>query len=31
MKEISDSGDYNKEVEKTFKEALDKFVSTQSW
>ena len=31
MKEISGSGDYNKDVEKTFKEALDKFVSTQSW
>ena len=31
MKEISDSGVYNKDVEKTFKEALDKFVSTQSW
>ena len=31
MKEISDSGAYNKDVEKTFKEALDKFVSTQSW
>ena len=31
MKEISDSGDYNKEVENTFKEALGKFVSTQSW
>ena len=31
MKEISDSGDYNKDTEKAFKEALDKFISTQSW
>ena len=31
MKEITDSGDYNEGIEKTFKEALDKFVSTQSW
>ena len=31
MKEISSSGRYDDETTKAFKEALDKFVKTQSW
>ena len=31
MKEISSSGRYDDEITKAFKEALDKFVKTQSW
>jgi len=31
MKEITISGRYDDATEKAFKEALDKFVSTQSW
>ena len=31
MKDITESGRYDDETEKSFKEALDKFVKTQSW
>jgi len=31
MKDITASGRYDDETEKSFKEALDKFVKTQSW
>ena len=31
MKEVTSSGKYDDETAKTFKEALDKFVKTQSW
>ena len=31
MKEITSSGRYDDETAKAFKEALDKFVKTQSW
>ena len=31
MKDITASGRYDDEIEKSFKEALDKFVKTQSW
>jgi len=31
MDEISASGDYNKDIAASFKEALDKFKSTQTW
>jgi len=31
MSGINETGDYNEDIEKSFKEALDKFISTQSW
>jgi len=31
MRDINDSGKYDDDVVKTFKEAMDKFVSTQTW
>jgi len=31
MKDITESGRYDDTTEKSFKEALDKFVKTQSW
>ena len=31
MKELTSSGRYDDETAKTFKEALDKFIKTQSW
>ncbi|MDG2176628.1 MAG: F0F1 ATP synthase subunit alpha [Gammaproteobacteria bacterium] len=31
MKSINESGDYNDDIQASFKEALDKFISTQSW
>ena len=31
MANITNTGEYNKETEGAFKEALDRFVSTQSW
>ena len=31
MKELTSSGRYDDEIAKIFKEALDKFVKTQSW
>ncbi|MFK8018966.1 MAG: F0F1 ATP synthase subunit alpha [Pseudomonadales bacterium] len=31
MKDINDSGKYDDDVVNTFKEAMDKFVSTQTW
>jgi F-type H+-transporting ATPase subunit alpha len=31
MSSINESGDYNDDIEATFKSALDKFVETQTW
>lgn len=31
MSQIAESGDYNKDIAASFKEALDKFKSTQTW
>ena len=31
MDNINETGDWNDDIEKSFKEALDKFVSTQTW
>ena len=31
MKSIVESGDYNDEIEGTFKSAIEKFKSTQTW
>jgi F-type H+-transporting ATPase subunit alpha len=31
MKSITTTGGYNEEIEKAFKEALDKFMKTQTW
>ena len=31
MESVTSSGEYNEEIESSFKEALDKFVSTQTW
>jgi len=31
MDRVSESGEYNEEIEGSFKEALDKFMSTQTW
>ena len=31
MESITNSGDYNKEIENALKEALDNFVKTQTW
>jgi len=31
MDNINDTGDYSDDIQNSFKEAMDKFVSTQSW
>ena len=31
MDHVSETGEYNEEIEGSFKEALDKFMSTQTW
>jgi len=31
MKNINETGDWNDEIQASFKEAMDKFISTQSW
>ena len=31
MSGINETGDYNEDIQNSFKEALDKFISTQSW
>jgi len=31
MSNINETGDYSEDIQNSFKEALDKFVSTQSW
>ena len=31
MESVTSSGEYNEEIESSFKEAMDKFVSTQTW
>ena len=31
MKQVDDTGDYNSDIEASFKAALDKFVATQTW
>ena len=31
MDRVSETGEYNEEIEGSFKEALDKFMSTQTW
>jgi F-type H+-transporting ATPase subunit alpha len=31
MKQVNEKGDWNGDIEASFKAALDKFVATQSW
>ena len=31
MNTINESGDYNDDIQASLKEAMDKFISTQSW
>jgi len=31
MNKINDTGEYNEEIQGAFKDAMEKFISTQSW
>ncbi len=31
MANINETGNWNDDIEKSFKEAMDKFISTQTW